>query len=136
MPRGDKELGSKRGVRFTVENAREMGQRGNAARRANIPIRQCLKGIATDALYGHPPMSDEQMQPVAKFFSIKVKEVTFAHVAIFRQAVEMAKGDASALNLIAAYAGEKPVENVSITTTSYAALDDAFEALRDDEAAG
>lgn len=130
MPRGDKDLGKKRGVRFTKENAREMGLRGNAVRRANIPIRKCLKNIASEALYGHPPLPDEQLQAVAKFFSIKVKEVTFAHLAIFKQSIEMAKGDASAFNLVAAYAGEKPTENVNITTANHEALNEAFEALK------
>ena len=115
MPSGDKNLGKKRGVRFTKENAREMGLRGNAARRANIPVRKCLKNIASEALYGHPPLPDNQLEPVAKFFSIKAKDVTFAHLAIYKQSVEMAKGDASALNLVAAYAGEKPTEKVEHT---------------------
>ena len=132
MPRGDKDLGKKRGVRFTKENAREMGMRGNAARRANIPVRKCLKNIASEALYGHPPLPDEQLKPVAKFFGIAVKDVTFAHLAIFKQSVEMAKGDAAALNLVAAYAGEKPTENISVTTGSFDALNEAFDALKDD----
>lgn len=132
MPRGDKDLGKKRGVRFTKENAREMGMRGNAARRANIPVRKCLKNIASEALYGHPPLPDSQLKAVADFFDIKVKDVTFAHLAIFKQSVEMAKGDASALNLVAAYAGEKPTENISVTTGSFDALNEAFDALKDD----
>lgn len=132
MPRGDKDLGKKRGVRFTKENAREMGMRGNAARRANIPVRKCLKNIASEALYGHPPLPDEQLKPVAKFFGIKVQDVTFAHLAIFKQSVEMAKGDANALNLVAAYAGEKPTENISVTTGSFDALNEAYDALKDD----
>jgi hypothetical protein len=132
MPRGDKDLGKKRGVRFTKENAREMGMRGNAARRANIPVRKCLKNIASEALYGHPPLPDSQLKAVADFFDIKVKDVTFAHLAIFKQSVEMAKGDAAALNLVAAYAGEKPTENISVTTRSFDALNEAYEALKDD----
>jgi len=132
MPRGDKDLGKKRGVRFTKENAREMGMRGNAARRANIPVRKCLKNIASEALYGHPPLPDSQLKAVADFFDIKVKDVTFAHLAIFKQSVEMAKGDAAALNLVAAYAGEKPTENISVTTGSFDALNEAFDALKDD----
>lgn len=131
MPRGTPDV-ARRGekTRFTRESAVEAGRKGNAARRANIPIRKCLKNIASEALYGHPPLPDNQLQPVAKFFAIKVKEVTFAHLAIFKQSVEMAKGDASALNLVAAYAGEKPTENVNITTGNHEALNDAFEALQ------
>lgn len=130
---GDKNLGSKRGfsTRFTGENAGEMGRRGNAVRIANIPLRRCLKGIATESMYNHPPFPDGQLKPVADFYHIAVKDVTFAHVAIFKQCVEMAKGDPHALNLVAAYAGEKPTENISVTAPDFSALDAAFEALKD-----
>ena len=132
MPRGNKniaELG--KAHRFSSENAVERGRKGNAVKRANIPIRKCLKNIASEALYGHPPLPDSQLRPVAEFFGIKVPDVTFAHLAIFKQSVEMAKGDPSALNLVAAYAGEKPSEKVEVQTTSYDALNEAFDALRD-----
>lgn len=133
MPRGTKDVAERgKKTRFTRENAVEMGKRGNAARRANIPVRKCLKNIASEALYGHPPLPDAQLEQVARFFSIKVKEVTFAHLAIFKQSVEMAKGDPNALNLVAAYAGEKPTENVNVTTGSFDALNEAFEALKGD----
>lgn len=133
MPRGSNEIAERgKNTRFTRESAVEAGRKGNAARRANIPVRKCLKNIASEALYGRPPMAKEQLQPIAKFFGMKADDVTMAHLAIFRQAVEAAKGDGNALNLVAAYAGEKPAENVSITTSSYDALDDAFEALHDD----
>lgn len=129
MPRGNKNLGSMTGVRFTKENAREMGARGNAAKQANAPIRKCLKNIATTALYGHPPLSNEQLKPVAKFFGIKVDAVTFAELAIYKQVVAMAKGDQSALNLVAAYAGEKPADHYEITTGDYSALDAAIDRM-------
>ena len=131
MPRGTKDI-AQRGekTRFNRETAVEAAKKSAKTRHANIPVRKCLKNIASEALYGHPPLPDSQLQPVAKFFSIKVKEVTFAHLAIFKQSVEMAKGDASALNLVAAYAGEKPTENVNITTGNHEALNDAFEALQ------
>lgn len=133
MPRGNKDIAERgKSTRFTRESAVEAGRKGNAVRRANIPVRKCLKNIASEALYGHPPLPDAQLKPVADFFKIKVKEVTFAHLAIFKQSVEMAKGDPSALNLVAAYAGEKPTENVSITTGNFDALNSAFEALKDD----
>lgn len=135
MPRGNIDIAERgKNTRFTRESAVEAGRKGNAVRRANIPIRKCLKNIASEALYGHPPMPDEQMRPVARFFSIKTKDVTFAHVAIFKQIVEAAKGDASALNLVAAYAGEKPNENISVTTSgSFEALNAAFEGMKDHE---
>lgn len=131
MPSGNKNCGNEIGkaTRFTGENAAEMGKRGNAARIANIPIRRCLKNIATQALYGHPPLSKDQLKPVAKFFGVKVTDVTFAELAIYRQAVEMAKGDQAALNLIAAYAGEKPSEHVEITASDFSALDAAFDSM-------
>lgn len=135
MPRGSKEIAERgKKTRFTRESAAINGRKGNAARIANIPVRKCLKNIASTALYGHPPLPDEQLKQVAKFFDITTDEVTFAHLAIFKQSVEMAKGDASALNLVAAYAGEKPTENVSITTGSFDALNEAFEALKGEDA--
>ena len=114
-------------TRFTGENAAEMGRRGNAAKRANAPIRKCLKQLATEALYGHPPVANDTLSKVAKFFKIRAKDVTFAHVAIFKQATEMAKGDPGAFNLVAHYAGEKPAERVEVTTPDYTDLADAFE---------
>ena len=131
MPRGSKDIVERgRKTQFTRETAAVAGRKGNETRIAHLPIRKCLKNIASEALYGHPPLPDNQLEPVAKFFGIKVKDVTFAHLAIFKQSVEMAKGDASALNLVAAYAGEKPTENVSITTGNHDALNAAFEALQ------
>jgi hypothetical protein len=109
MPSGNKNAGKEIGIhtRFTSENAAEYGRRGNATRRKNIPLRKCLKNIATEALYGHPDLPEAQLKPIAKFFKIPVKEVTFAELAIYRQAIQMAKGDRAALDLIAGYAGEK-----------------------------
>lgn len=117
-----------RKTQFTGENAAEMGKRGNAAKRANAPIRKCLKQLATEALYGHPPVANDTLAKVAKFFKIRIKDVTFAHVAIFKQATEMAKGDPGAFNLVANYAGEKPAEKVEVLTPDYTELDDAFKA--------
>ena len=133
MPRGSKDIVERgRKTQFTRETAAIAGRKGNEARIAHLPIRKCLKNIASTALYGHPPLPDEQLKPVAKFFDIKVDEVTFAHLAIFKQSVEMAKGDANALNLVAAYAGEKPTENVSVTAGSHEALNAAFEAVSEE----
>jgi len=133
MPRGTKDI-ARRGekTRFNRETAVKAAAKSSERRKVLAPVRKCLKNIASEALYGHPPLPDSQLEAVAKFFGITVKEVTFAHLAIFKQSVEMAKGDASALNLVAAYAGEKPTENVSITTGSHEALDEAFEALKGD----
>ena len=47
-----------------------------------------------------------------------------AHLAIFKQSVEMAKGDASAFNLVAAYAGEKPTENVNVSVADPGVMDE------------
>lgn len=102
-------------TRFSGERAVEMGRRGNAAMKRNTPIRKCLKQIATEALYGHPPVANETLSKVAKFFKIRSKDVTFAHVALFKQATEMAKGDPGAFNLLANYAGEKPAEKIQLT---------------------
>lgn len=116
MPRGTKEVAERgRNTRFNRETAVKASRRSAEVRKANIPVRKCLKNIASEALYGHPPLPDNQLEPVAKFFGIKAKDVTFAHLAIYKQSVEMAKGDASALNLVAAYAGEKPTEKVEHT---------------------
>lgn len=114
-------------TRFTGENAAEMGRRGNEAARRNAPIRKCLKQLATEALYGHPPVANDTLHKVAKFFKIRAADVTFAHVAIFKQATEMAKGDPGAFNLVANYAGEKPAEKVEVTTPDYTELNVAFE---------
>ena len=116
-----------RRTQFTGETAAEMGRRGNAAMQRNTPIRKCLKQLATEALYGHPPVSNDVLHKVAKFFKIKSADVTFAHVAIFKQATEMAKGDPGAFNLVAAYAGEKPAEKVEVATPDFTELREAFE---------
>ena len=127
MPRGSADIVERgRKTQFTGETAAEMGRRGNQAMQRNAPIRKCLKQLATEALYGHPPIANDSLRTVAKFFKISVREVTFAHVAIFRQASEMAKGDPAAFNLVANYAGEKPAERVEVTTPDYTELDDAF----------
>lgn len=128
MPSGTKDVAN-RGIatRFNGENAAEMAQRSAAVRRANAPIKKCLKQLATEALYGHPPIANDSLRKVAKFFKIKTAEVTFAHVAIFRQASEMAKGDPGAFNLVANYAGEKPAERVEVVTPDFTELQDAFE---------
>lgn len=127
MARGSPDIVERgRKTQFTGETAAEMGRRGNQAMQRNAPIRKCLKQLATEALYGHPPIANDSLRKVAKFFKIKVGEVTFAHVAIFRQASEMAKGDPAAFNLVANYAGEKPAERVEVTTPDYTELDDAF----------
>ena len=127
MPSGTKDVAN-RGVatRFNGENAAEMARRSAEARRANAPVRKCLKMLATEALYGHPPVANDTLKKVARFFKIRVTEVTFAHVAIFKQATEMAKGDPGAFNLVAAYAGEKPAEKVEVITPDFTELDDAF----------
>lgn len=133
MPRGTKEVAERgRATRFTRETAVKAAAKATEQRKILAPVRKCLKNIASEALYGHPPLPDSQLQPVAKFFGIPVKDVTFAHLAIFKQSVEMAKGDAAALNLVAAYAGEKPTENVSVTVGNHEALTEAFDALRDE----
>lgn len=121
--------GYKNGIktRFTTANASEMGKRGNQKRIENGPLRLCLKHLATETMYGHPPVSADQLAKVGKFFKIKPKDVTFAHVALFKQALEMAKGDPGAFNLVAAYAGEKPTEKVELTAPDFSALNAAFE---------
>jgi len=132
MPSGRKDAGQVIGhaTRFTGENAAMYGKRGNEKRIANIPIRRCLKNIATQTLYGKPPLTNEQLKPIAKFFGIKISEVTFAHLAIYKQSLEMVKGDKDALNLIANYAGEKPVEKVEVSTPDYSALEEARQMLQ------
>ena len=115
-----------RKTQFNGENAAEMARRSAEVRRANSPIRKCLKQLATEALYGHPPVANDTLKKVAKFFKIKTAEVTFAHVAIFKQATEMAKGDPGAFNLVANYAGEKPAEKVEVVTPDFSELNDAF----------
>ena len=119
-------------TRFTGENAAEMGRRGNAVRQANAPIRHMLKNICSDALHGHPPMSHDTLQKVAKFFKIPVREVEFGHVAAFKIITDAAKGDQGAFNLIAAYAGEKPAEKVEVVAPDYADLEAAFAAEQPD----
>lgn len=116
MPRGSKDIVERgKNTRFDGESAAKAGEKGRAAQRAMRPVTLCLKGIASETLYGHPSLPYEQLSPVAKFFHIKAKEVTFAHLALFKQAVEMARGDADALNLVASYAGEKPAESVALS---------------------
>ena len=133
MPRGTPEVAERgKNTRFSGERAVEAGKKGAQARIANMPIRRCLKNIATEALYGHPPLPADQLKQIAKFFSITTKEVTFAHVAIWKQTLEMSKGDVTAFNLVAAYAGEKPSENVNIKTGNFDALNEAFDQLKDD----
>ena len=113
-----------RNTRFTRETAVAASKRSAEIRHANIPVNKCLRRIASEALYGHPPLPESQLKAVADFFEIKVKDVTFAHLAIFKQSVEMAKGDASAFNLVAAYAGEKPTENVNVSVADPGVMDE------------
>ena len=128
MGRGRRDIVERgKNTRFTGETAAEMGRRGNAAMQRNAPIRKCLKQLATEALYGHPPVANDTLRKVAQFFKIKVADVTFAHVAIFKQATEMAKGDPGAFNLVANYAGEKPAERVEVSTPDYTDLEVAFD---------
>lgn len=135
MPRGTPEVAERgKNTRFSGERAVEAGRKGAQARIANLPIRKCLKNIATEALYGHPPLPAEQLKQIAKFFAIATKEVTFAHVAIWKQTLEMSKGDVTAFNLVAAYAGEKPAENINITASDFTELNEAFDALKGDDA--
>ena len=130
MPSGNKNAGQMIGMatRFNSETAAKANKKSRESARTNKTVRRCLKGIATEALYGKPPVPETQLKPVAEFFGIAVDDVTFAHLAIFKQSVEMAKGDASALNLVAAYAGEKPSDKIEVTTPDMSALDAAFEA--------
>lgn len=128
MSHGTPEIAERgRATRFSGERAVEMGRRGNAAMQRNTPIRKALKQIATEALYGHPPIANDSLRKVAKFFKIKTQDVTFAHVALFKQATEMAKGDPGAFNLVANYAGEKPADKVEVVTPDYTELNAAFE---------
>lgn len=116
------------GIRAAIE-----GEKGRQTQRALRPVRQCLRNIATEALYGKPPLPNGQLKPVAEFFKIRIDDVTFAHLALFKQSVEMAKGDPGAFNLVAAYAGEKPTENIAVSAGTFDALDAAFDALRDSD---
>lgn len=127
MPRGTKEVAERgRATRFNRETAVEANKKSRETARANKTVKQCLRGIATQALYGKPPLPTSQLEPVAEFFSIAVEDVTFAHLALFKQSVEMAKGEPGALNLVAAYAGEKPSEKVEVSMPDMSALDEAF----------
>ena len=135
MSHGTPEIAERgRATRFSGERAVEMGKRGNAAMQRNTPLRKCLKQIATEALYGHPPVSNDTLGKVAKFFKIKAKDVTFAHVALFKQATEMAKGDPGAFNLVANYAGEKPAEKIQLTEVDPEVIDEVEQLVQ--EAAG
>ena len=132
MPRGSADIVERgRKTQFTGETAAEMGRRGNAAMQKNTPIRKCLKQLATEALYGHPPVANDTLRKVAKFFKIRVSDVTFAHVAIFKQATEMAKGDPGAFNLVANYAGEKPAEKVMIADVDPDVIDQVEALVRE-----
>lgn len=127
MPRGrSKEVMEQigKGTYFNRTTAAEASRRSVEVRKARAPLKKCLRGIATEALYGKPPLPKNQLEPVAKFFGIEVADVTFAHLAMFKQAVEMAKGNQSALNVVAAYAGEKPVENVAVTVTDSSVMEE------------
>lgn len=120
MPRGNKNFGKEYGREnaFNAETAREANKKSQESKARMRPIKLCLKGIATAALYSAPPISKEQKKLVAKMFGIKSTEVTYAHLAIFKQSIELAKGDRDALNTVAAYAGEKPVDRMEAAIES------------------
>lgn len=115
-------------TRINGENAAIYAKKSAEARRA----KKCLRDITHAALYEKPPLSKEQLKPVADYYGCKVEDITIADVAIFKQVAEALKGDRAAFELLAAYAGEKPSEKVEITASDYSALDEAFSALAGD----
>lgn len=130
VPRGRKEIAEAgKNTRFSGSRAVDAAHKSKEVQQANKPLKLCLRGIATQALYGKPPLPEKQLQPIAEFFNIGMDEVTFAHLAIYKQSIEMAKGDISSLNLVAAYAGEKPADKVEVATPDYSALEEARREL-------
>ena len=132
MPAGDKNLGNTKGRKTQIcgENAVEFAKRSAEVRRANAPIKRALKGIATEALYGKPLMDKEKLKPIQRFYKLKsVNDVTFAHLAMFALAKSAAQGVGSDLNTIAAYAGEKPTENINLNIPDPAVLDELRERM-------
>ena len=126
--RADKELGKKIGhaTRFNGETAAKAAEKSVRAHR----VKKCMRDIARAALYQKPPLGDEQMKTVAKYYNCSVEELTIAEVALFKQVAEALKGDRAALEMLATYAGEKPSEKVEITTMDYTDLDAAFNAMQ------
>lgn len=104
-------------TRFTKENAKEMGRRSGEVRRGLSPVRQAMKNIANEALYNPAPVSGEQKKAIAEFFGISPTQITMAHLAIYKQAIEAAKGNLQALIFLRDMNGEKPAENVSVSAT-------------------
>lgn len=106
----NKQVPNSEGTRINGENAVEYARRSAEVRR----MKKCLRDIARAALYQKPPMTKEQLKPIAKYYGCKVSDITVADAALWRQVAESLKGDRGAFELLATYAGEKPAEVVDV----------------------
>lgn len=108
-----------RGKPFTSETAREAAQKSNhlQAERKSIAasFRKNMMELMTVKENG--------------------KEVQRTGAEIIARSIMTAcnKGNANAMNIALALMGEKPAEAISIITTDFAALDDAFRTMAGDK---
>lgn len=109
---------------------------GITAVKANKKSRQkqneknTLKNIAITGLYSAPPLDNAVLKQVGDFYGIGADDVCMAHVILFKQITEAAKGNINAAVFIRDMAGEKPDDNVNVRTGDFKALDAAFDKMR------
>ena len=99
------------------EKARKGGKRSAAVRAARKTLREELLELLTVEITDKN--SGKKMQTQAAMSS-----------AMIRQALH---GNTKAYEIIRDTIGEKPVDNVSIVAADFAALDDAFRGISDDD---
>lgn len=104
-----------RGRPFTSETAREAAQKSNHLQAERKSIAAAFRKNMTE------------LQTVKE----GGKEVQRTGAEIIARSIMTAcnKGNANAMNIALALMGEKPAENINITTTDFTALDDAFNAI-------
>ena len=108
-----------RGRPFTSETAREAGKKGGRKAGINIRARKTLReellNVLTDMTI--PGKNGGKELPVQEALS----------VSLIRSALS---GNVRAFEIIRDTIGEKPVENVTLVTSNFSALDDAFKTLQ------
>lgn len=108
-----------RGRPFTSETAREAGKKGGRKAGINIKARKTLReellNVLTEMLI--PEKGSGKNVPVQEALS----------VSLIRAALS---GNVRAFEIIRDTIGEKPIENVTLVTSNFSALDDAFKTLQ------
>lgn len=99
--------------------ARRAGEKGNRSQKVQRDCRALAKMI----LESGAPISAKQKKAIADLLGLTVEEVTVNVAGTFAQAKRAIKGDRYAMEYLRDTAGEKPTENVAISTADFGALD-------------